>query len=75
MDIAPVGFHVLQAYGPKMQDCIFQAIIAAKYTGSTGATYQYIGEDGEIHSYAMVERTLEKQSHMTLTVQEGIENA
>lgn len=74
MDIDPVGFHVLQAYGPKMQDCIFQAIFAAKYTGSTGATFQY-EKDGEIHSYAMVERTLEKQSHMTLTVQEGIEDA
>lgn len=62
-------FRVLQAYGPKMRDCIEQAIIVAKCTGSTGATFQY-EQGGEIHSLARVERVLEKPSHSILTVQE-----
>lgn len=64
-------FHVLQAYGPKQDECIDQAITMAKCTGSTGATHS-IQRDGVVHSSARVERAREKTSHIETTYeQEG----
>lgn len=64
-------FHVLQAYGPKSEECIHQATTMAMVTGSTGATHS-IQRDGVVHSSARVERAREKTFHVETTYeQEG----
>lgn len=62
-------FHVLQAYGPKQDECIQQATSMAKCTGSTGATHS-IARNGEVHSMARVERPREKTFHSDVTIEE-----
>lgn len=55
--VASGEFHVLQAYGPRQEECIEDAITTAKVTGSRGATVS-IGGDVTEESLAKVERVM-----------------
>lgn len=62
-------YKVMQAYGPRFQECIEAAISSAKFTGSTGATYTIKGANTE-ESSATVERPRSKARYVNI-VQEG----